>query len=477
MFTIVALSLAVLAFLALTMLVPAGIALWHGDVLALEVFLSLSALYVITSLLGLTAAMPRTRRLNRAGLFRASVAMWLTLSLAAVPPFLLTEHHGLVSAFFEASSAITTLGVSTLPVQRIAPALAGYRVVLAWQGGLLTLLLAIFVLGRTKVGGMPDRHIRLILHSFENRDARLWQTFAEVFVPYAALTLAGAAALSLFRVPAGDALSISASMLSTNGFLPISTGASVLNNAAGEVVMMVLMLMGATSILWQRALITRRWRQISEQPETIQYLGVVLVLSLIAVISGYLVPGPMGLGWQASLNRAFDMVSVLTTTGVTHDTRFGMGLPFEMILGVAFIGGCAYSTSGGLKFFRLAGMLRHSANDVARLVYPHVVLGRGDDARGETFQRSKAIWSAFYLSLLTVLVAAILFSAQGFGLDHSLALAIGGFSTTASLATSVSTLAPIGTWPDETLAALSAVALAGRIELLAVLAAIGRSNW
>lgn len=477
MFTIIALCLAVVAFLAASLALPASIALWQGDLQALEVFISFGVFYGLLAMLGMTVVLPRTRRLNRAGLFHSSIAMWITLALAAVPPFLLLESNGLNGAFFEATSAITTLGVSAHNAQQISASMSTYRVILAWQGGLLTLLLAIFVLGRTRAGGTPDRHIRLVLHSFESRDPRLWQTFGEVFIPYASLTLAGAALLTIVRVPAGDALAIAAGALSTNGFLPITTGASVLNNAAGEIIMMGLMLLGATSILWQRALVTRRWRQISEQPETAQYLGVVFVLSLVAVISGFLVPGPLGRGWHASLNRAFDMVSVLTTTGITHDMRFGMGLPFEMIIGMAFVGGCAYSTAGGLKFFRLAAMLRHSANDLARLVHPHVVLGRGDDATGENFRRSKAIWSAFYLSLLTVLLSAMFFSLQGFGLDYSLSLAIGGFSTTASLVNSVSGPGNIAQWPNETLATLSLVALAGRIELLAVLAAIGRSDW
>lgn len=477
MFTIVALCLAVLAFFSLTLLVPAATALWHADFIALEVFLALALFYALMAMLGFTAVLPRARKLNRAGLFRASVAMWLALVTAAIPPFILLEQNGLLSAFFESVSAATTLGVSQHTLPQMRPTMAIFRVVLAWQGGLLTLVLAIFVLGRTKAGGMPDRHIRLVLHSFENKDYRLWQTFLEIFVPYAALTISGAALLTLTRVPAGDALAISASMLSTNGFLPVSSGATILNNVAGEIVMMGLMLFGATSILWQRALFTRKWTLLTEQSETVQYLGIVLLLSLIAVISGILVPGEFENALHASFNRVFDMVSVLTTTGITHDARFGLGLPFELILGLAFVGGCAFSTAGGLGFFRLAAMIRHSVNDIQRLVYPHAILARSEEATSDGFQRSKAIWSAFYISLLTVLAAAMLFSVHGFALDHSLGLAIGGFSSTASLITSLTAHNEIAQWSDETITTLSLVALLGRIELLAVLAAFGRSNW
>lgn len=476
MASIAALCVGVLALFATSLLVPATAALFREDWRSLEVFLLFGFGYGAFALLSALTLTPRLRRLNRPGLFRGALGMWITLILAAMPIFMVLEGQPAVSALFESVSAAVTMGVTFRPLEQISLSMGFFRSILAWQGGLLTLLLAVYVLGRSEVGGTTSRHLRVVLHGVQSGDLRIAKTFLEVFVPYLAATMVCAMVLVLARVEPVDALGVALGVLSTNGFMPVQSGASVLNNFAGEVVMVIFMIVGATSILWHRALLGRRWRQAGEQAENQTFLIAVLIVAVLSAVVATMTRPDGTNAAQAAFSSVFDVVSLMTTTGVTHDQRFGLGLPFELVLTLALVGGCAFSTSGGLKLFRMVTMFHHSWNEVLRLVYPHAVLRRSVDADVAELTRAKAVWSALFLSIVILVLSSIVFSFQGIALDKSLGLAIGSFSATGNLV--ASSVGGTGSLPsDSVLLTISALALVARVELLVVFAALGRSDW
>ncbi len=470
--SIAALAAITVAFFAVSLLFPALQALAGGEWRVLEVFLVLALSYGFLAGVAIMALAPRIRRLNRAGVFLAGVSMWVALCLVAALPFILVEGQTPIAALFEAVSAAVTLGVTAKPVAEISATMALYRGILAWQGGLLTLLLAVYILGRYEVGGTPNLHLRYVLHSFENGDPRLVQTFFEVFIPYVVLTFMCTALLVTTQVTPLDSINIALNIVSTNGYLPIQTGATILNNVAGELILIVFMLIGATSIIWQRALINRRWSHAFEQREATSYFVFILFVAGVAIVAAL---GDMDAGGSMGgtvLNSLFDTVSVMTTTGITHDQRFGIGLPFELVLAVGLVGGCAYSTSGGLRVYRLALMLRHSANEIKALVYPNLMLPGAVAHSAEMQRRSKAVWSASFLGLMTLVVSAIIFSLHGIALEQALGLAVGTFSSTGNLVAQA-----LDAPSDGLLGIVALFALAARIELLVLLAALQHSRW
>lgn len=477
MLSIAALCVSVVVFFSLCLFVPVGAAAIVGDWVSVEAIGLVGVGYAFFAVMAYWALAPRLRQLNRAGIFTASIAMWLTLVVISMPLFMLVEQMHPIEALFEASSAAMTLGVSFHPPTDVHTAMAVYRGMIAWQGGLLTLVLAVYVLGQYRVGGVENRQLRFVLHSVHQGDPRIAQTFAEVFVPYLAATLVCTALLVLTRMPVDDAFHVAINVISTNGYLPMQSGASVLNNLVAETVMIVFMVFGATSILWHRALVTRRWSHAVDQKENTTYLIALIVLAVVAAFVAASTPSEQFSPAQAAFNRVFDVVSVFTTTGITHDQRFGVGFPFELMLAMAVIGGCAYSTAGGLKVFRLANMLHHSINEVRRLVYPHAMLVESVDVDRQELATAKAVWSAFYVAIVTILGATIAFSIQGVDLAASLGLSIGSFSSTGNLVTTSLDMAEQSTPSGSIMLIISAVGLAARIEFLIILAAFSRNDW
>lgn len=474
--TIGILAAGTFALFALGMVLPLLVAILDADWRAAEAIFLVAIAYAFFASVTILALSPRTRTLNRAGVFTAAAAIWVSLVIAATPVFILVEGQSLVRAVFEATSAVVTLGTTLRAPQDISVSMAFYRGTSAWLGGLATLALAVYVLGPYQVGGTPNANLRLVQHARTEMDPRVLRTLRSIFLPYAALTIACALLLVLMRVPVDDAIIVAMSMLSTNGFVPHQTGASVLNNIAAETVMIIFMLAGATSIIWHRMIAERKWIMARDEGEGGLYLVAVSVLAVLALLGSLFNPSELHSQAQHAFNMVFDVIATATTTGITHDRRAGVGLPFELILLIVFVGGCSYSTAGGIKAFRLGVMLRHLGNELNRLVYPNAILR--DDVQYDDKPRevAKAVWSAFFLAVLTLTIAILYFAAVGYGLPEAMALASGAFSQVGNLVTEAmaSTGSPV---TDSTLIGITILTVIARIEILVVLAALSGNRW
>jgi len=448
-----------------------------GDWRAVEAFALLSIAYATLAYFAFQVTSSTARQARRAGVFTGAIVMWLTLVVAAMPAFMILENAIVPVAFFEASSAATTLGSSLTPVSEMSLAMIVYRSVTAWLGGLLTLMLAVYVLGRYAVGGTPNRDLRFVLRGATHGDQRLMQTFIGVSFPYMALTLVAAASLALARVEPSQAMIGALNILSTNGFVGWQTSGTLFNNRLAEFVAMIFMLLGASSIIWQRVLIARRLRQTQDQGETGAF-WIFAVLAIAAGIALSMIQNPVSDRYVDNfLNRAFDVVSILTTTGITHDTRTGIGLPVVFVLALALVGGCSYSTAGGMKFFRLRAMMRHSKNEILRLVYPNQILPGSVDASIANFSQAKATWSAFYSALIFIVLISILFALLGHDFISALTLAVGSFSSIGNLVSESLFSAGGQGVPALSLVTIGLTGIAGRVELLVILAALSRKRW
>ena len=475
--SITAVISALVIFFAVSLLLTAGIAFVYEDWQALETFLLLAVSLGFLASLSILSTFKKFRKISRINIFFTSIIMWLCLAILASLPFFTIEKLTPTHAIFEAVSAVVTLGVSFVPRADISLTMVFYRSILAWQGGLLTLLLCIYVLGRYQVGGTPNQNLRLVLHSSKNGNPRILRTFFEVFIPYFALTMVCAAALSLAGIKPNDAVNTALNILSTNGFMAVETGATILNNIAGEIILMVFMLIGATNILWHRAVFTKKWKNSVEHTEASTFLLTVLLMSLIA-ISSTAIFSSSDLGFfRVALNTSFDVVSLMSTTGITHDYRIGIGLPIELVFALAVVGGCAYSTSGGLKVFRMSAMFAHSKNEIKKLVYPHLVIAKSVDENKDELGLTKAIWSALFISVMSIMTFTLVLSLLGVNLVSALGASVGAFSSTANLLVSSLNL-PVGEMPsDAIMISLSILSLIARIELLVVLAIFSRVKW
>jgi len=453
------------------------VAMLNSDNQASEVFGILSLTYGTFSVFLYLVATTKHKQFRRAGVFGGAIAMWVALIIIAMPAFILLEQAHPIVALFEASSATTTLGTTLTPVSQMSATMIFYRAITAWLGGFLTLMLAVYIIGRYGVGGTPNRDLRFVLHGASRGNPRLGATFIEVAGPYFSVTVLAFVALMVTGVQPERAMLAAMGALSTNGFVGWVSNDSYFGIRSAEIVLMIFMVIGASSIIWQRTITSRQFFQTHEQGESKTFVFLVIAAIIVGIILS--IPSyPLGESVSDTMfDRAFDIVATITTTGIVQNSAVGFSVPLLFLIGLALIGGCSYSTAGGLKVFRVLAMTRHSSNEILRLVYPSQLLPGSVDTDARIFLSTKANWSAFFSAVIFIVLAMSIFAAIGHEFTAALAIAVGAFTSVGSLVSQNIFSVEGGGVPFLSLIWISIVAVFGRIELLVLLAAFSKSRW
>jgi trk system potassium uptake protein TrkH len=187
---------------------------------------------------------------------------------------------------------------------------------------------------------------------------------------------------------------------------------------------------------------------------------------------------PVGF-WHALHHAAFNVVSVVTTTGFAS-TDYGQwgGMAVVVFFFLTFMGGCTGSTSGAIKVFRFEILFALVRVQLARLVRPHAVypLRYGGKPLPRTVANSVL---GFFFMYFAVFAAA------------SVAMAFHGYDFLTSISGAAATLGnvgpglgpiigPVGNYSslaDTAKWVLSAAMLLGRLELFTVLVLFLPAFW
>lgn len=457
--------------MALAMVLCSLIALAQGDTASLSLFGGQAAVLLFFAISIRLAFSDRRSPLTRSVSFKVLILVWIVGPLLAAPPFILLTDLPRHLALFEATSALTTTGATVFTnLDTVPMALLAWRAILQWMGGLATLLSIVIVLAPSGAGGTP------LLRLGGDAQQILENRVRGIVGAYAAVTLACFALL----VPAGidvfDAFALTLSTVSTGGMMPRAGSLSDYGAPLAEWVIGIFMLVGATSLFWHRLVATGRLGRSVTVMESLAIMGGACLLS-VAYASAFSIAAGSGtvLTPATALREGFvTAASLVSTTGFEARNAGATVLPISLVLVVVLIGGGMFSTAGGIKFYRLALMARHSLKELEHIIYPHAVhtdhMGRfAYDTDG-----MRAIWTAFVLFL-------------GVWAGTTLVLAYTGYPPDAALVAALSVLAnagpvysfewaPLQSWPafaDNTATAsvvLSFTMVAGRLEVIGLVA-------
>ncbi|MEP3275395.1 MAG: potassium transporter TrkG [Stappiaceae bacterium] len=465
---------------------PALYALWLGNEGQAIDFAILSGLGIFVGLSVYIALYGRKWRIGRVHSYLLLTISWLLLPLLGALPFLIVSDMPLGDAYFEAVSGFTTTGASIVSDPSVLgqPILL-WRSMLQWCGGLFTLLGIILILAPSGIGGLPDRHIKLIDQNEEGGGTRVLNTVREVTSAYALFTGICYLSLLLCGIDAFDALCLSLSTLSTGGFLPRAGDISSYQNAAAEVVLIVFMLIGGTSILWHRMLMQQRLQLLLKHRESYYVIGTAVLLGIVIAALLFRAAGSATVLSPLTALREgiFTAVSLVTTTGfeVRHD-GFTV-LPLTVILFVAFVGGGTFSTAGGLKHYRMGGMWVQATRELSRLIYPHGIRPAHFGSQPYDIQLMKSIWSYFAIAIFVIALGSLFLAMEDIDFEGALIATISSFANLGTIYTPGWMHAQPAEWPALTQMdnvsklTLSFIMILGRLEILVLFAALNRTYW
>jgi trk system potassium uptake protein TrkH len=473
-----------LGWLAFAMLFPALIALVAEDRVGLEGFLLVAGLTGFIAGAIFFALRGRRWRLSRSTAFIFVVAMWTVPALIAAVPIMYGASVSYVSALFEAISGLTTTGASVMPsIDHTGSAIIFWRAELQWLGGLMTLISMVALLAPAGVGGLTGRVVASLGPAGEVGLGRSFSTVRTVAIMYTVGTGICLALLILSGIPAFDAVCLAFATVSTGGFMPVEGGFGVYRNAFAEVVVMIFMLVGATSVVWHRMILQGRWTLLLAHRESYWVIGVAVLLGIAYGAAFSAAEG--GLAEPSAFNALrdglFTGISIVSTTGFEPMTGAIAALPVAVVAALALAGGGAMSTAGGIKYFRFGGMFVQSMHELKRLVYPHSVRNTHFGSQPYDISLMKSLWASAIAALAVVTLSTLLLTLNHPSFHGGALAAISAFANIGPLYPA-EWEASVG-WPTYadfdgfSQVVMIVTMVVGRIEAVAVLALFSVAYW
>lgn len=446
--------------LALYALVPAILALTLGEYL-------LGGSIVLGALLPSLLLALLARRAAPAAPIQANEAMIVTVAafvLAAA--FMVTPLHlagiPLSDAVFEATSGVTTTGLTTRPgVEQDSAALGFLRAWMQFFGGLGFAALALALLAGY---GAESRRLHDPSGADEDLATSIRIHARRILIVYAMLAIVGTAALWLAGFGLWHALLHTMTTVSTGGFSTFDASLALAPAATRTGVALLALAASMPLVLYYQAAARRRPALLWRDPELRAMLVAVTVVSLLLAVTGDL----------ALPDALFQAINAQTTTGFSSVDTAGLSDASKLVLILSMATGAGLgSTGGGIKLLRLLVLARLVQLLVLRAQLPRhgvaaVRLGKNrvDDAQIALVGGVVALYA-----VVIVLSWAAFVTAGQPPLDALFEVV----SATATVGLSVGISGPdLAPWLK---AVLCFDMLAGRLEVLALLVALSPRNW
>ncbi len=407
-------------------LVPVLVALLNGDwafmINQLSVLAALSAICLTLSRI----QAPEDIKDNEV-LVISALSFFLS-ALSGCLPFI-DEGLSNIDAFFEAVSALTTTGLSTIShIQRHSAALLFARSWMQWYGGLGIVIFSISWLFQDK--GLAAR--RLAMGDISDSRDILGNARAhslKLLIIYCALTVFAISLLLMIGVPPLSAVTHALSGISTGGFSIYDSSLAAIEPWPAQLAIVLCGVLGAISLPFYYRFFHNGIQELSFTLEIRALLGLsILVIGLLFFCSGENDGNAL-----LRIKHAVIMgLSAQTTTGFANvdvaalDNASKLSLIFSML-----VGGSIGSTAGGIKILRLLIVLRLLQFFIQRTALPaHAILERHlSDDKLESDEIEKALM-LILIFIGTVLCSWLPFLVAGYDPLNALFEVVSACSTT-----------------------------------------------
>ncbi|WP_455476718.1 TrkH family potassium uptake protein [Bartonella sp. B41] len=411
--------------------------------------------------------------------FTLTVCLWLTGSVVgALPLYLSPLKISLAGAIFESVSGITTTGSTVITgLDNLPRSILLWRSIICWIGGIGFIGLALLLLPSLRVGGVQLFHMESSDKS-EKILPRINQIANGIIIAYAGLTLTCMLSYFASGMTLFDAINHAMSTIATAGFSTHDASFGYFfDKPAILIVATIFMLLSALPFILYVKLVLPSHSKRFIDPQAIVFLNIVFIFSF-ALAAWLKFHDNRAFHW-IFFDVIFHLSSIISTTGYSAEDYqlwgpFALGIFFI----VSFIGGCAGSTSGGIKINRLIILWRIAKTNMEKLLSPNVVVKARYDHSQISSDVAKAVLFFVCLYMFCLLIGTALLLTTG--LDFT--------SSFTGVLTALSNIGPgfgeiigpagnFSTINDNALWILSFLMLAGRLEIITIFVLFIPAFW
>ena len=422
---------AVTVIIGLAMLVPMGVSLYYGEGFVAKVYGLCSLGTVLLGAAGvfLTPKIDTDLLRMRDG-YLIVVLTWTWVSVIGAFPFVFAgDIPNYIDAFFESISGYTTTGSTLLfDVEVLSRGGLFWRSFNHWLGGMGILFAATVMLPNMGKGGSRLIKAEATGPVYSSSDFSARQGAIKLYVVYVAITILMQLMLMAGGLNAYDAAIHMFGALGTGGFSCYNTSIGTFDSAYIDYTTSVFMLLCSINFLLVVQLFTGRWRDTLRNTELLAFGGIVLAAT--AFVTWMLWREGVYSSFADDLRYGFFLVcSLASSSGYSTGTVGPWPVPCKIVLFfLMIIGGCAASTSGGIKVVRAVLLWKVFKRRVKLFFHPNAeypITLDGNTVDEETV-RSVLSYTLSYAAV--TLIATILLCCDGADLLTSVTTVVSSLS-------------------------------------------------
>ncbi len=439
-------------------------------------FLGASIITIIFGILFFLSNLDHEKKLNLQQAFLLTALSWLSIAVFGSLPFIFsTTKFTITNAFFESMSGITTTGSTIISnLESMPKGILLWRAILQWLGGIGIIVMAITLMPIMNVGGMQ-------LFKISNNDSsekilpKSKEIALRLIYIYISLTAMCAITYQIFGMNIFDSLTHSMTTIATGGFSNYNESIGFFDNISIEISAMIFIILGSLPFITYIKFLNGNKKIFFSDIQIKSFIKIIFIS--IFFLSIYL-----ALNSSAELNlRAvlFNVISILTGTGYVN-AQFDSwgGFALVLFLALMFIGGCAGSTTCGIKIFRVQILYSFVSNQLKKIIYPKGIFVLKYDQNPVDEKFISSIISFIYMYFIIFFMITVLLNLTGLDFITSIS---GAATSISNVGPGLgSTIGPNGNFaslPEMSKWILSLGMILGRLELFAILVLFLPSFW
>ena len=460
--------------LGISMIIPVFVQIIYSEMDSS--FIGAAIVTIIFGTLFFLSNLDHDKKLNLQQAFLLTALSWLSIAIFGSFPFIFsTINFSVTDSFFESMSGITTTGSTIINnLEEMPKAILLWRAILQWLGGIGIIVMAITLMPIMNVGGMQ-------LFKISNNDSsekilpKSKEIALRLIYIYSTLTLLCTFFYKIFGMNYFDSLTHSMTTIATGGFSNYNDSIGYFDSAYIESVSMVFIILGSLPFIAYIKFLNGD-KQVFKNDSQIRTFFKIIFFTIII------------LGIYLSFNNIqsfdlrsilFNVISIITGTGYVNDQFDSWGsFTIVLFLMLMFIGGCAGSTTCGVKVFRFQILYLFIMNQIKKIIYPKgiFVIKYAENSINEKFIASIISFIFFYFLIFFCLSALLSLT----GLDFITSIS-GAATSISNVGPGLgSTIGPNGNFsslPDISKWILTIGMILGRLELFAILILFVPAFW
>ncbi len=458
-----------------------GVSLWYGEADS-DIFLFSTIVTLLAGLIGLLVGRRAESRMGEREGYVIVAMVWVVFSAFGLLPYYLSgQVPSFTDAWFESMSGFTTTGATIIPdLEVITHGLLFWRSLTQWIGGMGIIVLSIAILPIFGLNGMQLYAAEVSGLTYEKVSPRIADTAKMMWSIYVLLTVTEVAALWLCGMDMFDAVCHSFSTIATGGFSTHNNSLEFYDSVVIHYTVTFFMFISGINFVLLIYLLRGKARNLFQDEELRWYSVAVLFFAVMLTVGLYIArPGWTGLQMERAFRDSiFTVISAMTSTGYTiSDYMYWPVVAWVVIFFLMLTGACAGSTAGGIKWVRLAIIMKNGVAEFQRRIHPNAIIPVKLNEKSVPQQTINNIMAFLIFYVFIIAVTVVIFCATGVNFDESIGAAV---SAIGNVGISIGQFGPAGTYaqfPTVAKWVMSFVMLIGRLEIFTVLLLFTRALW